>query len=241
MIAINYVYILDDMLKGKLVPVLMVVIVIMAFAMGAMWSKLRGTNQAVPTQPVVAVGKYKSFDEAIKDVAKQAGVKDQNKLVTCMNSGEKKLIVDADEAEGSGFGVSGTPAFFINGRLLAGAYPFEEFKKIIDEELAGKADKKVTRAKTVLGNAPTRGSGKVTLIEYSDFQCPFCSRAFPTVQKILSEYDGKVLFAYKHFPLTSIHPHAQKAAEASECARDQDKFWEFHDKLFATQSDWASL
>lgn len=230
------------MLKGKLVPVLMVVIVVMAFVMGAMWSKLQGVNgTTVPTaQPVVA-GKYKSFDEAIKDVAKQAGVKDQNKLVTCMNSGEKKSIVDADEAEGSGFGVSGTPAFFINGRLLAGAYPFEEFKKIIDEELAGKADKKVTRVKTVLGNASTRGSGKVTLIEYSDFQCPFCGRAFPTIQKILSEYDGKVLFVYKHFPLTSIHPHAQKAAEASECARDQDKFWEFHDKLFATQSDWANL
>lgn len=227
-------------LAGKLIPILVVVIVVMAFVMGAMWSKLQGINKVGPTQPV-AVGKYKSFDEAIADVAKQAGIKDPNKLLACMNSGEKKSIVDADESEGTGFGVNGTPGFFINGRLLAGAYPFEEFKKIIDEELAGKADKEVTRAKIVLGNAPTRGTGKVTLVEYSDFQCPFCQRAFPTVQKILSEYDGEVLFAYKHFPLTSIHPHAQKAAEASECARDQDKFWEFHDKLFATQSDWANL
>lgn len=261
MIVINYVYILDSMpklpkfklhLAGKLVPALVVVIVVMAFALGAMWGKLQGvsgpvpsagpTNQAGSAQPV-AVGKYKSFDEAIKDVAKQAGVKDANKLLTCMSSGEKKTVVDADTNEGTGVGITGTPGFFINGRLLAGAYPFEEFKKIIDEELSGKPNPKVIRTSVEVGNAPTKGTAgaPVTLLEYSDFQCPFCARAFPTTQKILSEYDGKVLFAYKHFPLTSIHPHAQKAAEASECARDQDKFWEFHDKLFETQSDWASL
>lgn len=247
LIVINYLYILDGMLKGKLVPALVVVIVIMTFALGAMWGKLHGlngtvvpTNQAGSAQPVV-VGKYKSFDEAIKDVAKQAGVKDTNKLLICMSSGEKKSLVDADAAEGSKAGVSGTPAFFINGRLLAGAYPFDEFKKIIDEELTSKANPKTVRTPVTLGNAPTRGSGKIILVEYSDFQCPFCARAFPTVQQVLKEYPGKVLFAYKHFPLTSIHPHAQKAAEASECARDQDKFWEFHDKLFETQSDWANL
>lgn len=274
MIVINYVYILDSMpnlsklklhLAGKLVPALVVVIVLMAFALGAMWGKLQGvngtvvpTNQARPAQAAV-VGKYKSFDEAIKDVAKQAGVKDSSKLVTCMNSGEKKSVVDADEAEGAGFGVSGTPGFFVNGRFVGGAFPYEVFKELIDKELEGKGSSVsknysqsiqgyVTQGSIILipkqvsvGKASTRGSGKVILVEYSDFQCPFCSRVFPTVQKILSDYDGKVLLAYKHFPLTSIHPHAQKAAEASECARDQDKFWEFHDKLFETQSDWANL
>lgn len=236
-------------LAGKLVPALVVVIVLMAFALGAMWGKLQGvngtvvpTNQAGPAQPV-AVGKYKSFDEAIEDVAKQAGVKDINRLVSCMNSGGKKAVVDADTSEGTGVGITGTPGFFINGRLLAGAYPFEEFKKIIDEELSGKPDPKVIRTPVKVGNAPTQGTtgAPVTLLEYSDFQCPFCQRAFPTVQQVLQEYEGKVLFAYKHYPLNSIHPRAQKAAEAAECARDQDKFWEFHDKLFETQSDWANL
>ena len=79
------------------------------------------------------------------------------------------------------------------------------------------------------------------MVEFSDFQCPYCSRALPTVNQVLNEYGDKMLFAYKHFPLTQIHPLAQKAAEASECARDQGKFWEFHDKLFATQAEWSVL
>lgn len=274
MIIVDYLYILDGMsnlpkfklkLAGKLVPALIVVIILMAFALGAMWGKLQGVNgtvapanQAGPVQPA-AVGKYKSFDEAIRDISKQAGVKDINKLLTCMSSGEKKSLVDADASEGSKVGVSGTPGFFVNGRFVGGAFPYEVFKELIDKELEGKSSSVsenysqtiqgyVTQGSIVLlpkqvsvGKASTRGNGQIILVEYSDFQCPFCSRVFPTVQKILNDYDGKVLLAYKHFPLTSIHPHAQKVAEASECARDQDKFWEFHDKLFETQSDWANL
>ena len=85
------------------------------------------------------------------------------------------------------------------------------------------------------------GSGTVTLLEYSDFQCPFCARAKPTVDQIMQEYQGKVLLVYKHFPLKQIHPLAQKAAEAAECARDQGKFWEMHDKLFDKQAEWSPL
>ena len=72
----------------------------------------------------------------------------------------------------------------------------------------------------------------ITLIEYSDFECPFCARFLPTVEQILDEYDGKVRLVYRHFPLRSIHPQAQKAAEASECAGEQGEFWGMHDKLF---------
>jgi len=78
-------------------------------------------------------------------------------------------------------------------------------------------------------------NAKVTLIEYSDFQCPFCSRHVPTLDKILADYQGKVRLVFRNFPLTSLHPYAQKAAEAAECAGDQNKFWEMHDKLFANQ------
>lgn len=248
LIVIGYLYILDDMLKGKLVPALMVVIVVMAFGLGAMWSRLRTLGQAsqatqAPQAQQATVSKYKSFEEAMRSVAEAAGVKDVNRLISCLNSDEKKAMVDTDTAEGTKLGVSGTPAFFINGRLLAGAYPFEEFKKIIDEELAGKTDAKLDRAQVTVGSAPVRGKSgaQITLVEYSDFQCPFCLRAAPTVKQVLQEYEGKILFAYKHFPLTGIHPRAQKTAEAAECARDQGKFWEFHDSLFQTQSDWASL
>ena len=76
-------------------------------------------------------------------------------------------------------------------------------------------------------------NAELTIVEFSDFQCPFCSRAAPTVKQIIDEYGDKVKLVYNHFPLTSIHPHAQKAAEASECAHDQGMFWEYHDVLFA--------
>ena len=88
-------------------------------------------------------------------------------------------------------------------------------------------------------SAPTikvgSGNDKVVIEEFSDFECSFCGRALPTVNQILDEYGDQVEFVYKHFPLTSIHPRAQKAGEASECASDQGKFKEYHDKLFENQ------
>ena len=74
----------------------------------------------------------------------------------------------------------------------------------------------------------------LTIVEWSDFDCPFCERFHPTVQKISDEYKGKVKFVYRHFPLTSLHPNAQKAAEASECVTElggNDAFWKFADKI----------
>ncbi|HLP79137.1 MAG TPA: thioredoxin domain-containing protein [Acidobacteriota bacterium] len=87
-----------------------------------------------------------------------------------------------------------------------------------------------------LENRPEKSSGtaKVTIIEYSDFECPFCSRALPTLEQVKKTYGDQVEIVYKQFPL-SFHPSAQKAAEASECARAQGKFWEYHDVLFANQ------
>jgi protein-disulfide isomerase len=79
----------------------------------------------------------------------------------------------------------------------------------------------------------------VTIIEYSDFECPFCGKfATDTGPLIKSDYvdAGKVKMIYKHFPLTQTHTYAQKAAEASECAAEQGKFWEMHDLLFQNQN-----
>lgn len=76
----------------------------------------------------------------------------------------------------------------------------------------------------------------VTVVEYGDFECPTCKQAAPSVKLLLERFDGKVLFAYRHFPLESIHPHALKAAEAAECAGAQGRFWAMHDLLFANQA-----
>ncbi|MBI2482641.1 DsbA family protein [Candidatus Uhrbacteria bacterium] len=90
---------------------------------------------------------------------------------------------------------------------------------------------------TVTDDDHIRGNpnAKVTIVEWSDFQCPFCSRFHPTVRQAMSEYGDKVRWVYRHFPLESIHPNARPAAEASECASEQGKFWEYADKLFEQQ------
>jgi protein-disulfide isomerase len=83
----------------------------------------------------------------------------------------------------------------------------------------------------------------ITIVEFSDFQCPFCKKAHPIVKELLSKYPGKVRLAYRDFPLSEIHPAALIAAEASRCAAEQGKFWQYHDRLFETQNqlDRASL
>jgi protein-disulfide isomerase len=86
------------------------------------------------------------------------------------------------------------------------------------------------------GDAPSRGpkNAPVTIVEWSDFQCPFCGRVIPTVKQIEDTYKGKVRLAFKHQPLP-FHNNAEMAAEASMAAHEQGKFWEMHDKLFANQ------
>ncbi len=84
---------------------------------------------------------------------------------------------------------------------------------------------------------------KVTIVEFSDFQCPFCERFYSDAYKsIIKDYvdSGKVKVVFRDYPL-SFHANAQVSAEASECAADQGKFWEMHDKLFETQSEWSEL
>jgi protein-disulfide isomerase len=89
----------------------------------------------------------------------------------------------------------------------------------------------------VASTDPALGSASapVTIVEFSDFQCPFCQRATPTLKKIQETYGDKVRLVWKDFPLTQIHKEAFKAAEAAHCAGEQGRFWPYHDRLFANQ------
>jgi protein-disulfide isomerase len=194
------------------------------------------------------------------------------KFKSSVDSHECKPRIEADSKYGSSVGANGTPTFFINGRQLVGAQPYDQFKAMIDQEIKHADDlmKKGTpkaklyeatvednvknapaapaqpqqpgapnpnERKTVdIAGAPVRGSPKapVTIVMFSDFQCPFCGRAEPTVKQLEDEYKDKVKVVWKNQPLP-FHPNAMPAAKAAMAAYKQGKFWEMHDKLFSNQ------
>ena len=92
------------------------------------------------------------------------------------------------------------------------------------------------RAPLNLTSAQVRGASgaPLTLVEYADFECPYCQQIQPVLDKLEANYKGKLAFAYKDVPLP-MHPHAEKAAEAAQCAAVQGKFWEYHDMLYKTK------
>ena len=97
------------------------------------------------------------------------------------------------------------------------------------------------RLTLAVGDDPTRGpaDAPITIVEFSDFQCPYCSRATGTLKKLESSYPGKIRLVYRDFPLVQIHPNAARAAEAAACANEQGKFWAMHDVLFEHQDKLA--
>jgi formate-nitrite transporter family protein len=91
----------------------------------------------------------------------------------------------------------------------------------------------VTADDHVLGPA----DAPVTLLEYGDYECPFCRGAFRDVHRLLDRYPGKILFVFRNFPITQVHPHAEMAAEAAEAAAAQGKFWEMYELLLQDTSE----
>lgn len=95
-----------------------------------------------------------------------------------------------------------------------------------------------TNPQAVIGQSPITGSKavKTVLLEFSDFQCPFCAKAQATLKEFMAKHQDQVTLTFKHFPLVSIHPEAMPAAQAAWAAGQQGKFWEYHDALFEQQS-----
>jgi len=185
---------------------------------------------------------------------------DKKKFTQCLDSEQTASTVKADMDQAASLSVQGTPGFFINGKFLGGAFPYETFKEIIDKEIAGDPSNSCTDysedvqqfcsdpepqnnafrpepVQVAVNNSPILGSrdSKVIIVEFSDFECPFCARAYATVKQIAADYPNDVAISYKHLPLTQLHPNAMRAAQGAVCAQEQGKFWEYHDVLFESQ------
>jgi protein-disulfide isomerase len=156
-----------------------------------------------------------------------------------------KPIVDQDLIEARAFGVNATPTFFVNGQRYSGAATLATLKGFVDRALgkpaaatatAVSAGQRVSHINT--DGAPRRGAedAQVTIVEFSDLQCPFCRQATPVLDWVMTAYDGRVKWLFKHFPL-SIHPNAMLAHQAALAAAEQGKFWVMHDALFADQKN----
>lgn len=201
-------------------------------------------------------------DDGLEQIAKGLGLSwGTVKSAIDSNKYDEKLKASADLA--MDVQARGTPHFFVNGRRLSGAQPFEKFKELIDEQMkVAKAlvDKGTPRAKVydeIMKNAkgppapekkdvpppgpnnPWKGgkNAKVVIQEFSDFQCPFCKRVEPTMDQIKAEYGDKVKIVWRHLPL-DFHQDAPLASEAAQEAYAQkgDKgFWDFHKKIFDNQ------
>lgn len=112
----------------------------------------------------------------------------------------------------------------------------EEKKDNATKQAPKKAEIEITDSDHVRGGE----DAAVTIVEFSDIQCPYCSKFHKAMKQALESYGEKARWVYKHFPLDSIHPFARRAALASECAGEQGKFWEYLDNLFANQDKLAS-
>jgi protein-disulfide isomerase len=172
----------------------------------------------------------------------------------CLDSRATRPLVTADAAEGSAWGVTGTPTFFINGQPLVGAQPYAIIAQAIDAALTGEPPIVAEPAAPVPAPTPAAiiptddarvlgdSDAPVTIVEFSDYQCPYCARHVEeTWPKLRAEFveAGRVRYVFKDFPLASIHPQASKAHEAARCAGEQGAYWTMHDWLFARQSEWA--
>ena len=118
-----------------------------------------------------------------------------------------------------------------------------------EDVLGTTENKQATKPQTIfvsIDDDPVLGNpnAPLTIVEFSDFQCPFCAKFHAQTLPLINENyikTGKIKFIYRDFPITGIHPNALPAALASECADDQGKFWPYHDKIFQNQNQWKDL
>ncbi len=215
----------------------------------------RAERSAPPTEPATLIDALTGYAAAL--------ALDTASFTECLGSAAPGEVVNDHLQRGIDLGVNGTPTFFINNKFLSGALPAAVFLEVISAEFNGSPASLSEYSPAIqelaatdpprfailperpdFSGAAIEGDpgARVVVIEYSDFQCPFCRRWYSDTLPAIRDLTGAdVAIAFLHFPLVQIHPNAVGAHFAAECAGAQGKFWEMHDLLFERQEEWAAL
>jgi protein-disulfide isomerase len=153
-------------------------------------------------------------------------------------SGYYKAAIARDSALAESLGVDSTPTFFINGQKLVGEQTPQQLQSAIEgKPIPAAPDADLPSVASLdLSHSPVLGPAEapITIIEFSDIQCPFCARVVPTIKELMKHYPTQIKWVFKNFPL-DFHPDSQLAHQAALAAGQQGKFWEMHDVMFADQ------
>ncbi len=220
---------------------------ILAFASGSV-PRSNGGSGGTAIAPQAPTAPKASVQDRMIAYAKDIGLNDGD-FTSCIASDEFNEKINKQMSDGQAAGISGTPGNIVydltskKGIVVSGAQPVANFQKVIDAMLKDSASAVKQPDVTLAGDVPPvdlnadhiRGSktAKIAIIEYSDYQCPFCHSVHPTYQKLMTQYDGKVMWVYRHFPL-GFHQEAIPLAVGAECANKlggADAFWQFTDKV----------
>lgn len=233
--------------------ILVVLLVVAAFFIGYLWNKVKtmeevgggGGNAGNGAANAPSPSAQPSGGATASSVASKIGL-DESEFQNCLNSEEAAQTVEDQATTGIDSGVRGTPGNIVldnqtgSAWLIPGALPFTDFTDILDSVLAGESPANQQEASDVTPIQDydyVRGdsNARITLIEYSDYDCPFCSRFHPTAQQLVDEYNGQLSWVYRQFPLDSIHPNAREKSIGAICAGSiggGDAFWAYTDAMF---------
>ena len=246
-------------LLENLVPILLLASIVLAFVVGVLWQKVNSLESggiAVKntvqenTNPGNEAAAPSSKINELSALVAASGV-DETKFKECYDAGKYADKVEEVYQGGIAAGVTGTPgSIILNAKgeawLIPGALPYEEVSAVVDKALGKDAtlaqyvtpltSEQISKLPKVSASDYVKGNrnSQVYLIEYSDYDCPFCTRFHPTAQQLVDNYK-ELAWVYRHFPLDQIHPGARSVSEAAECVGElggDDAFWKFTDKVY---------
>ncbi len=238
---------MKEMKKSNVVQyVLIGLLIVAAFLIGSLWTKVgvletkggTGSGIAVKDTGTPAAAGETAAVVDVAAMAKDAGL-NADDFQTCTKSKEAADLVAADEATGATAGVQGTPGAFIvdtqtgKGVEVPGAVPYTNLKTLMDQVIAG-TNLTALKVTAITPSDHVRGDklARYALIEYSDYDCPYCKQFSTTITKLLTDYSGKVKWAYRQMPLDQLHPTTRVKSIAAMCAAKlggDDAFWKFTD------------